>query len=488
MAVRTWANSLGIAAGTGVLAGAGQLGIVYGLGIVRWDRDFATGAAWHAQLAWLAFLAMVAVIGGALGGAGQARRLRLRPSLALRVALAFAAAIGACVTLPLVARPAIQAHLSEPVNPRVSALLVVGTGLLVGVVAAVGVLAVPPVSGSVIATALWVWIAGLVATASTIGSGAAWGTADLGLLSGRGVWIPVTLLLPAVLIALGVAAVARFGGGDLRAVALCGLAGPGLVGLAYLIAGPGGGEQTDAYRYALFAIAAGFAVSAVVAVVRRPPARQRTAPPEPEALPSAPVSPAPVSPAPVSPAPVSAIPVSPAPVSPAPTESDPTRTRFGAADYGWPEPEETESDATDLRRIELPAPPAEPAAAPAARPAPAKRTRRKPAPVVEAAPVSPAPPAPEPTPAPAAPAAKPAAPAAPAAPAPEPEAELKGRAARRARKQAEAEAKPAKPPRTSRAQRREDDHVDWVKSLGGEDGIRVGGVEASRHAKDDEES
>jgi hypothetical protein len=486
MAVRTWANTLGIAAGTGVLVGAGQLGIVYGLGIVQWDRDFATGAPWHAQLAWLAFLAMVAVIGGALAGAAQARRLRLPPSLALRVALAFAAAIGATVILPLVARPAIQAHLSEPVNPRISALLVVATGLLVGVVAAVGVLAVPAVSGSVIATGLWVWVTGLIAAASTLGSGSAWGTAELGLLSGRGVWIPVTLLLPAVLIALGVAAVARFGGGDLRAVAACGLAGPALVGTAYLIAGPGGGAQTDAYRYALFAIAAGFAVSALVAVVRRRPAPRRTAPPvpEPDTLATAPVSPAPVSPAPVS-----AAPVSPAPLSSEPEpepEPEPGRTRFGAADYGWPEPEGTESDATDLRRVELPPPPAapEPAPKPAARPAPApaKRTRRKPTPVVEEAPVSPAAAAPVPAPPPA------PAPAVQPEPEPEPEPEAKGRTSRRARRQAETGDKPGKAPRVSKTQAREDDHVDWVRSLGGEDSIRVGGVDPARHSKDDEES
>ena len=55
---------------------------------------------------------------------------------------------------------------------------------------------------------------------------------------------------------------------------------------------------------------------------------------------------------------------------------------------------------------------------------------------------------------------------------------------RRERKQAAAQ---AKPPRASKAQRREDDHVDWVKSLGGEDAIRVGGTDASRHSKDDDE-
>src|SRR5262245_45254964 len=97
MAVRTWANSLGVAAGAGLLAGAGQLGVGYGLGIVRWQRDFLTAAPWHAQLAWVAFLSMVAVIMGALAGASQARRAHQAPTVGLRTLLAFAAAAGAAV-------------------------------------------------------------------------------------------------------------------------------------------------------------------------------------------------------------------------------------------------------------------------------------------------------------------------------------------------------------------------------------------------------
>ena len=77
MAVRTWANTLGVGAGAGLLAGAGQLGIGYGLGIVRWDRDFPTPGPWHAQLAWIAFLTVVAVVAGGYAGSWAARRNRL---------------------------------------------------------------------------------------------------------------------------------------------------------------------------------------------------------------------------------------------------------------------------------------------------------------------------------------------------------------------------------------------------------------------------
>lgn len=143
MALRTWANSLGVAAGAGLLAGAGQLGLVYGLGIVRWDRDFPTPAPWHAQLTWLAFLAAVAVVVGGLSGASQARRLRQQPTLGLRTALAFAAAVGATVILPLVGRPAAAIHLTEAGDARLSAMLVAAVGLLVGIAAAVATLAIP---------------------------------------------------------------------------------------------------------------------------------------------------------------------------------------------------------------------------------------------------------------------------------------------------------------------------------------------------------
>src|SRR5437588_5398704 len=90
----TWANTLGVTIGAGVLAGAGQLGIGYGLGIVRWDRDFATPGPWHAQLTWVAFLAIGSVLAGGYAGAWAARRNRVERTVAVRVVLALVAAVG----------------------------------------------------------------------------------------------------------------------------------------------------------------------------------------------------------------------------------------------------------------------------------------------------------------------------------------------------------------------------------------------------------
>jgi hypothetical protein len=358
MAVRTWANTLGVGAGAGLLAGAGQLGIGYGLGILRWDQPFPTGEPWHAQLTWVAFFAGVAVVAGGYAGEWYARRSRLVPTLGVRVALALVSAMGAAVTLPLCIRPAGLAHPAEGGDPRLSVALTGVAGLLVGIIAAFAALSVPAVSGSVVATVLWMWIAALISAAYALGGGASWANSRLGLLSTHGIWVPLALFAPAVLIGLAVAAIARFGGSDSRAVGASGATGPALVGFAYLIAGPGSGSGGSAYRWALVAIAAGGTVSVLVAVARRPAGRTAPAPaptpaapiaelplgPEPaEESPTevlAPISPpaapaaAPVSPpaAPVSPpAAPPAAPVSPAappekPVSPAPIAEEPDET------------------------------------------------------------------------------------------------------------------------------------------------------------------
>jgi hypothetical protein len=360
MAVRTWANTLGVGAGAGVLAGAGQLGIGYGLGILRWDQPFATGEPWHAQLTWVAFFAGVAVVAGGYAGEWYARRSRLVPTLGVRVALALVSAVGAAVILPLCIRPAGLAHPAEGGDPRLSVALTGVAGLLVGVIAAFAALSVPAVSGSVVATVLWMWIAALISAAYTLGGGASWANARLGLLSTHGIWVPLALFAPAVLIGLAVAAVARFGGSDSRAVGASGATGPALVGLAYLIAGPGSGSGGSAYRWALVAIAAGGAVSVLVAVARRPAPRAAAPAPALAPTPAPPVTEVPLGPEPAEESPTEVLapisppappisppapppaapekPVSPAaaPVSPAPTAEEPEET----VDLGRSDPSE----------------------------------------------------------------------------------------------------------------------------------------------------
>jgi hypothetical protein len=463
MAVRTWANALGIAAGAGVLAGAGQLGIGYGLGILRFDQDFPAGAPWPEQLAWVTFLAIAAVVGGALGGAWRLRRLGLAATLPVRAALALAAGVGAAVMIPLLVRPAGAAHLAEAGSPQVAVALAAVAGLLTGVVAAFAVLSVPAVSGNVVSYVLWLWIAALISAAWTIGRGASWASARLGLLPATGLGEPVVLLIPPVLIGFAVAAVARFGGGDKRAVAASGLAGPLLLGIAYLAAGPGGGEHGTAYRYALIGIAVGLAVSVLTGLVRRPVRKPATEP--------AP-TPAPVEPA-WEPGEGTDVPAATVPAS-IRTASEITTASLwpDAAQDGDPTPEDTE------------APPKPTARPKPERPKSTRARRATETAKTEAVKPTEAPPAPEP--APAAPASAPA--QAPEPPEPAtgtPEVTAKsGRGFRLGRRdRSQAGAPSGGTASGGKKGATEDEYEDWVKGLGAEPPSRLDSGKPARHAK-----
>src|SRR4029450_13861765 len=109
MAFRPWAKLLATTLGVGALAGACQLGVAYGLGIVRLTRvlDVTTRDQWTAQLAWGAWFAMMAAVVGGLAGAWVLPRWSpTRPHIGATVAIALAAAVGATVVVPLTMQPA----------------------------------------------------------------------------------------------------------------------------------------------------------------------------------------------------------------------------------------------------------------------------------------------------------------------------------------------------------------------------------------------
>jgi hypothetical protein len=284
MAVPTWARpglrqraplavALGCGLVGGIVAGAGQLGVAYGLGILRWDAAFARGA-WHWQLTWLALLASVAVIAGAATGRWGAARCRLPVDPPLRVSVTLTAALGAAVMIPLVLHPARAAQVAEPGSPALTAVIATSAGLVLGMVAAFAVLTEPTVAGNVVTTVTWLWLVALGSAVWTIGRGEAWGSARPGLLPASGAWIPLLLLGMPALAALVVAAVARFGGSGPVRVAISGVAGPALLAVAYVIGAPGGGAQTSSYQYALLGVAVAAAVSVLVAVARKPTPRR----------------------------------------------------------------------------------------------------------------------------------------------------------------------------------------------------------------------
>jgi hypothetical protein len=437
-------TTLGVAVGAGVLAGAGQLGVGYGLGILRWDRDF-TADTWHTQLAWVAFVAAVAVIGGAL--AGRRRDPTRASGRGWRAALVAAAAFGSLVVLPLAIKPAGASHLAEAGSPRLTVAITAGAGLALGVLAAVAVLSVPVVSGNIISCVVWVWIAGTVSAVTALGGGDTWGTARLGLLPATGAWVPLTLLGVAVVIGAAVAGLARLGGNGTRATGASGAAGPALVAAAYLIAGPGTGVAASAYRYALIAVLAGVAVSVLLAVLGRRPAvvpavsRNRELP----ALPGLPVAPAPA-------AEPAGTPWETSTTDRTAGFGSPERDYGSTPDYGWTavavEPPRTSWPVAPTEPVSpAPTPAPQPQAEPAPKPPSRAASRRKGSTGrgKAAAPVPEQPPA-----VPDEPAAKPG---------------------RRSRGRGDTGPVP------------ESDYVDWVKGLSSadDDKVRVGGT--ARHAK-----
>src|SRR3569832_172650 len=90
MALRTAARMAVATLGVAALAAAGQLGIAYGLGIVRLTRvlDVTTRDQWTAQLAWVAWLAMTAAVIGAVRGVRLAPSRRYGAGTVIAVALA----------------------------------------------------------------------------------------------------------------------------------------------------------------------------------------------------------------------------------------------------------------------------------------------------------------------------------------------------------------------------------------------------------------
>src|SRR3954451_24809621 len=91
MAFRTSVKLVGVALGVAALAGASQLGLAYGLGIVVLTRalDITMRDHWLAQLAWVAWFAMTAAV---VGGIAARRHLPQGSDAGTRLVTAGAAA------------------------------------------------------------------------------------------------------------------------------------------------------------------------------------------------------------------------------------------------------------------------------------------------------------------------------------------------------------------------------------------------------------
>lgn len=285
MVRRGWGGSTAAALGVAAGAGAAQLGFGYGLGIINWVPDGAVRAeaAWVASLAWATWIAATSVIVGAVcaqrlrGGADES------PGTLPRLGLAFAAGVGAIVTVLLVAVPARAARVPDVSSPQAVAAAYAGAGLVLGVLLAVWALHTRAAATNLIATTGWLWLLAVVSVVDGVIAGRGLTTAQLGIWqisADRGAfWIrdyfywPGALLSVLSALVIGLVAARRAARAPEMRVgaAASGAAGPLLVALAYLLAVPRlagiAAEQLSAHLIAPYAVIAGVGGSMVMAAL-----------------------------------------------------------------------------------------------------------------------------------------------------------------------------------------------------------------------------
>ncbi|SCE72580.1 hypothetical protein GA0070558_10479 [Micromonospora haikouensis] len=281
MAFRTWGKPLSTALGVSMLAGAGQLGVAYGFGIVRIAGDFtdATVNRWPAQLVWVGWCAALAAVVGAVVTERLVSADPVTGTTTGRLALAGAAALGATVVAPLCMQPARATQLNS-VDPVWAMGICATLGAVVGAGAALAVLLRPPLGWNVAAVAGTVWFVALVSALPALAGTGPLPTVRLGVFEPG--WLAAdaaqglaTIVLPLVALLAGAAsgALARRRGHPPLIAGATGAAGPVLVAFAYLTAGPG--DSADRYQLApyygaLLAVATGLLGATAAALARWP--------------------------------------------------------------------------------------------------------------------------------------------------------------------------------------------------------------------------
>lgn len=264
----------------GVLAGAGQLGLAYGLGVARIARSFDGGTVnqWYAQLSWVSWFAMVAVVVAAVVTERLARRRRFPRTVAAQLALAAAAALGAAIVAPLSMQPALGAQLAGA-SPVRAVGLCAALGAVVGLLAALTALRLRPAGWNALGLAGGVWFLALFSVLPSLGPDDPLPSVRLGVpdspwFGGTRQGLAVaTMPVLALLAGAATGALGRWRGLPTRQVAAAGVVGPAMLALAYLLAGPGraaDGYQVAPYWAAVISVAAGALGSALVTVARWP--------------------------------------------------------------------------------------------------------------------------------------------------------------------------------------------------------------------------
>jgi hypothetical protein len=296
MAVRGWGGSVATAIGAAAGAGAAQLGLAYGLGVIVWlpFTDRAGQSTWVAGLTWALWIAATSTIVGAVCAERLGRPLpdvtdQSRPyvpaTLAAmfgRTTLAGAGAIGALVTVALVAVPARAATRADTASPQTIVAGYAVLGVLLGLVAAGWALSSRPAARNLIATVCWLWLLAVVAVIAGLSPGRSETVAQLGVwqitndserLWFRNVSWPEAALSVGSALVIGALA-ARSAARDRHTrfgAAMSGAAGPLLVAAAYFLTAPRLGDipakQLSAHLAAPYAVLAGIAGSAIVAAL-----------------------------------------------------------------------------------------------------------------------------------------------------------------------------------------------------------------------------
>lgn len=276
------ATAVGVAAG----AGAAQLGLGYGLGVVVWPvASGADDSVWLGSLGWATWIAgSSTVIGAVLAG-------RLGPARGglWRLALALAAAVGALLTVALVALPARLAERPQTVAPETVAAGYAVAGVLIGVVIAYWAVYSRPVAANVILTTAYLWALAAAAIIVELTTGrdsatylTSWQFADAaaGTRYGSIAWPSALLtLLGALLIGMLAVWPAVRRGHFTVGAATSGAVGPLLVAAAFLVLAPqltsALGQLGSAYLIAPYAVLAGLAGSAFMVALGQRAAEYR---------------------------------------------------------------------------------------------------------------------------------------------------------------------------------------------------------------------
>jgi hypothetical protein len=278
MAEKGWTTQAATAAGIAAGAGAAQLGLGYGLGVIAWPVS-ATEAdsVWLGSLGWAAWItASATVLGAVIAGRLRAERSDRWRGL-WRFALAASAALGALVIVALVALPARDAVRPGSLSPQAVAAGYATAGLLAGLVVAFWAVSSGPVAANLIGTAVWLWalaIAGVVAELVTGRDFATYLTSwqfaeSVSPVQYGGIYWPSALLTLIAAFGIGlVAAVPAAWRGELGlGTAISGSVGPLLVAFSFLTLAPllteAMGPIESAYLIAPYAVLAGLGGSAL---------------------------------------------------------------------------------------------------------------------------------------------------------------------------------------------------------------------------------